>query len=137
MFSNHQMAGGTLLSRAVVLVAGLAMTTTVGFAGAGAASAASPVLHVQDGSKWTIIVFGTPARCEVETFASNFTFTSNRAGDAGRWSGGGSTIAMKWKQGRDTGLTFSGVWAREFKEYAGHFGGTGRGKEVMTKGASC
>lgn len=136
MFSNHQMAG-TLLSRAGVLVAGLAMTASVGLAGAGAASAASPVLHVQDGSKWTIIIFGTPARCEVETFASNFTFAGNRGGDAGRWSGGGATIAMKWKQGRDTGLTFGGSWVPEFKEYAGHFGGTGRGKEVMTKGQGC
>lgn len=109
-----------MLRRAVVTAAGLAMTASVGLTGAGAASAASPALHVTAGSKWTAELNGAGVSlCEVDTFAANHTFKSDRYNDKGTWSGGGATITMKWTGGSDSGLKFKGTYASSPKEYVG------------------
>jgi hypothetical protein len=77
-----------------VLAAGLAMTATVGLAGAGAVSAASSAaLHIEAGRHWTIEIDN--GACQVLTFAANGTFSADLALDSGTWRGGTSIIPMK------------------------------------------
>ena len=123
-----------MLRRAAVLAAGLAMTAGVGLAGGGAASAASPVLHVKPGSNWTAEVNGGGG-CEVETFAANHTFHGGLYGDKGPWSGGGNRITMTWTAGYVTGLTFTGTFTKTpTKEYVGNFGGIAAATGQLVKG---
>jgi hypothetical protein len=111
--------GATMLRRAVITVAGLAMTASLGVAGAG--SAASPALHVTAGSKWTAELNGAGVSlCEIDTFAANHTFKSDLYNDKGTWSGGGATITMKWTRGSERGLTFMGTWVSTAKVYQGN-----------------
>jgi hypothetical protein len=114
--------------RAVVLAAGLAMTASAGLMGAGAASAATTgSLHIADGSTWTLVV--NAGGCQVDVFSSTGRFYSPETqfgGDAGTWSGGGSTLKMVWKKGDNAGLTFKGTYTKTpVKEYVGQMGGTG------------
>ena len=98
------------------------MTASVGLAGAGAASAASPALHIANGSKWTMELNG--AACGVETFTPTHKFTSDLFRDKGTWNGGGATMFMTWKKGADAGATFSGMFSKTpVKQYVGTFGG--------------
>ncbi len=108
--------------RVAVLAAGLAMTASVGLTGAGAASAASPALHIIGGSKWTVAVNG--GNCQVDTMKASHMFVNHEdTGDRGTWSGGGRTLSMTWTSGDDEGLTFSGTWVSASHEYSGSFGG--------------
>lgn len=81
-----------MLRRAAAIAAGIAMTASVGLAGACAASAASPALHIANGSKWTIEP--NNAACGIETFTPTHKFTSDLFHDEGTWSGGGSKMFM-------------------------------------------
>jgi hypothetical protein len=111
-----------MLRRAAVTVAGLAMATSFGLAGAGVASAAAPALKVKPGSQWTLEDHGIEGTggCEVDTMASNGTFTSDLFGDSGTWSGGGATITVTWTAGSDNGVVFTGTFTKTpRKEYRG------------------
>jgi hypothetical protein len=123
-----------MLRRAVAMAAGLAMTASVGLAGASTASAASPaVLHIKPGSEWTAEVNGGGG-CEVQTFAANHTFRGGSY-DEGLWSGGGNKIAMTWTAGYVSGLTFTGTFTRTpTKEYVGNFGGISATTGQLVKG---
>lgn len=115
-----------MLRRTAVLAAGLALTASIGLVGAGAASAASPALKIKNGAQWTNEVNG--GLCEVQTFSSNGTWTSDLYGDSGTWSGGGDRIDIKWTGGDEAGLTFHGPFTTTpTKEYSGKFGGFGVG----------
>ncbi len=94
------------LRRAAVIAAGLGMATSVGLTGAGVASAAAPALKIKPGATWTFEA--KHARCEQEVFQSNGTFVADNDGDAGNWSGGGSTIKMHWTAGADGELELTG-----------------------------
>jgi hypothetical protein len=127
-----------MFRRVAVLAAGLAMTTSVGLVGAGAASASTQVQRLTPGSEWTLEDTGFV--CEVDTFSAGHTFTSDRYGDSGTWSGGRKTIKMTWTSGSDTGLTFSGTFTKTpFKDYFGPLGGTRSGTGRLAKGpiAAC
>jgi hypothetical protein len=139
------------MRRATILTAGLAMATSIGFAGVGmasatplkvapatATSAASSALKITPG-QWTLSVKG--GGCEILTFTSTGTFsTTEFNGDAGSWAGGGSTIALSWTAGNDTGLLFSGAFVSSPVSYKGSFGGTAfgdKGKLVMGATSGC
>ena len=123
-----------MIRQAAVCAAGLAMTASVGLAGVGAASAASPALMVKAGSQWTAEVKG--ASCEIVTFAANGTFSGDMSNDSGTWSGGGKTINLKWTRGHADGLTFNGTFTKTpTKEYKGGFGGLVVGPGQLVKGA--
>jgi hypothetical protein len=107
-----------VLRKAVVVAAGLAMMASVGLAGAGAVSAASPaVLHIKPGSPWTLQI-NNGGNCEIETFQSD-TFTSDLHGDSGTWSGGASTVSMVWTAGIRVGEKFHGSYNSSHREYSG------------------
>ncbi len=127
-----------MLRRAVVTVAALAMTASVGLAGAG--SAATPALHIQPGSHWSARILHTPG-CEVVTFSANGTYVDHANGDTGKWSGGGKTISMKWT-GASKGFTFNGTFtqtAAQTPEYLGKFAINGEnfGKGKLVLGSHC
>jgi hypothetical protein len=109
------------------MAAGLAMATSFGLTGTGpgAASAATPALHIVDGSTWTVVVNG--GGCQLDIFSAAGHFHSPEigfSGDAGTWSGGGSTLKMVWKKGQDMGLTFKGTFTKTpVKEYVGQLNG--------------
>ena len=87
------------------------------------ASAAAPALKIHNGATWTIEV--ADAGCQLDIFASNLSFSSPDAqynGDAGHWSGGGSTIKMKWTAGSDAGAKFVGTFSlTPLKAYIGTY----------------
>ncbi len=117
-----------MMRRIGVAAGGLAIAAALGLVGAGSASAA-PALKIKNGAEWTIEV--NNAECEVQTFSSNGTWTSDRNGDAGTWSGGGETIHIKWITGLEDGLTFKGTYTKTpTKEYSGKFGGMAHGAGV-------
>ncbi len=128
-----------MLRRAAVIAAGLALAGSLGLAGAGAASAAAPALKIHNGATWTVEV--NDGGCEQGVFASNGTFSTPYdplfRGDAGKWSGGGGTIKMKWTAGSDRGLTFQGSFTKTpAKEYVGQYGGIDAGATgQLVKGA--
>ncbi len=127
-----------MLRRVGVVAAGLAMMASVGSLGASAASAASSAVHVEPGSTWRALIYD--GGCEAETFWANGTFVS-RGIDAGRWSGGGKTISMKWTRGV-RGLTFFGGDYTYTKhgdpEYRGKFSIEGYVfKGELAKGSRC
>jgi hypothetical protein len=97
-----------LLRRVAVLAAGLAMTTSLGLAVVDSASAASPALHIKPGSLW--MIKSERGGCENETFEADHTFSADRYGDSGTWSGSGATVSMRWTAGTDTGVTFGGTF---------------------------
>jgi hypothetical protein len=118
-----------MLRRAGTIVSGLAMATSFGLAGAGlagsgTASASAPPLKVKPHSQWTLEDHGVEhtGSCEVDTMRSNGTFTSDRFGDSGSWSGGGATITITWTAGQDHGVVFAGTFtSTPVKEYRGSF----------------
>jgi hypothetical protein len=113
-----------MLRQAAMTVAGLAMATGFGLAGVGVASAASPALKVKPGSQWTLEFHGVEGTggCEVDTMASNGTFTSDLFGDSGTWSGGGKTLHMTWTTGSDNGVIFNGTFTTTpRRQYKGSF----------------
>ena len=69
------------------------------------------------------------------------TFVSDLAGDAGTFTGGGSSVpfTMTWTAGGDAGLTFSGHFVSSPKEFKGNFGGlfTAKGKVVSGEVSGC
>jgi hypothetical protein len=112
--------GAKMLRRTAVLAAGLALTASVGLAGTGAASGASSAA-IANHSKWTTEINGVG--CEIEQFVtSNSTFTGDFYGDAGTWSGGTTSVKMKWTAGGESGLTFKGTYNSSLKAFVGHFG---------------
>jgi hypothetical protein len=102
------------------------MATSAGLLGGGAVSASTSVLHITDGSTWTFMVDG--GGCQLDVFSATGHFVSPNVlygGDAGTWSGGGSTLKMVWKKGNDAGETFKGTFTKTpVKEYVGTLGGT-------------
>ncbi len=109
-----------MLRRVTVLAAGLAMTASVGLAGAGAASAASPALHIKPGAMWSFVVKGERSFCEQDTFSSNGTFTADKYNDSGTWTGGGKTITVNWTAGSGSPSTFTGTFRKTpVAEYKG------------------
>ncbi len=95
------------------------MTASIGSAGAGATSAASPALHVKPGSQWTEEV--NTGGCAILTFQSNFTVTDND-GNSGTWRGGGSTLKITWTAGGIAGTSFKGTFTKTpVKEYVGTY----------------
>jgi hypothetical protein len=127
-----------MLRRAAVLAAGLALTACGGIAGGGAASAATPTLHVEPGSTW--LAEPRPGGCELEIFSANRTFASEFGGAGGGWSGGGATIAMTWTR-RTKGLVFDGTYTESVHgnpEYKGKFSIEGFVfKGELIKGTRC
>jgi hypothetical protein len=115
-----------MLRRVAVVVAGLAMTASIGLAGVCSASAASPALHIKPDSMWTLEVKN--GGCEEDIFQSNRTFSSDVGGDAGTWSGCGATIAMNWTSGSDAGQKFSGTFV--LHRVAGQVQGTGKPRPI-------
>jgi hypothetical protein len=118
--------------RATVLGAGRAMTASAGFVGAGSASAAVPareVQHIKPGSKWTFAHAASieGVYCEVDTFAANHTFTDDRSGESGAWSGNGKRIVMTWTSGGPIGggggIFVSSDYDVESKEHFGDLNG--------------
>jgi hypothetical protein len=136
MITNHANAGGAMLRRVAALVAGLAMTASVGLIGVGSASAASPT-SINNGSHWTLEVNG--GTCEIFKFSTtNHTFsTTEFGGDNGKWSvPAPNKVKMKWTGGNDAGLTFKGTYHSSVKEYSGSFGGIGFGLTgLLVKGS--
>lgn len=96
---------------------GIAMATSPGFAAPGAASAAAPALHVKNGAKWSVESDG--GGCEVAQFHSNGTFFASLNSDAGKWSGGATTLTIKWTSGGDKGLKFTDTYGSSTKQYSG------------------
>ncbi len=102
------------------------MVISVGLAGVGAASAASPTPHIKCcGYPWTIKVKG--GWCEVDTMSGDHAFFADSYGDSGGWQYGTSIVKMDWFAGVHTGWKFHGTWSRASKAYIGSFGGTGNG----------
>ncbi len=101
------------------------MATSFGLAGATTASAAAPALEIKNGATWTL--FPTNSPCEYDVFnTSTHHFSSDIGGDKGTWSGGGSTIKMKWTHGANKGATFIGILVGTSPTYyQGKFDGTG------------
>jgi hypothetical protein len=131
-----------MLRRVAVLAAGLATTASVGLAGAGAASAASPALHIVAGSRWTVEVTQGNG-CEVAHFEANHTFWVHPVGngDVGTWSGGGKSITLTWTSGPDTGTIFEGTFhTTPIEQYVGTYsftGGSSPGELVKGHAANC
>ena len=115
-----------MLRRVGVLGAGLAMTASVGLAGVGVASAASQA-SIGNHSMWTTEINGI-GWCEIDTFVTtNKTFTGDYDGDGGIWSGGTTSVKMKWTAGGFKGTKFKGTYNSSSKAFVGHFfysGGT-------------
>ncbi len=96
------------IRQAAAVAAGLALAASFGLAGGGAASAASPALHV--GGKyplWTLEVKG--AGCEVYQFQTEpqEAFFGDH-GDVGLWSGGEAKIIMYFQDNPDHNPIFTG-----------------------------
>jgi hypothetical protein len=125
----------TILRRVAVLAAALAATAGVGWAGVGAASAASPALKIKPNGIWTLLIKAVPG-CEEDQFDTvTHTFSSDNFADSGTWSGGGSTINMAWTVGADKGLTFNGHFVSSTSpvEYKGLVS-SGNTKGTLVKG---
>jgi hypothetical protein len=126
-----------MLRRVAVLGASLALMASVGLAGGGVASAASPA-GISNGSKWTL-EDASSGGCEVDTFSTTtHSFTSDLFGDSGSWSvPAPKKVKVKWLSGLDAGATFKGVFtSTPVKEYVGAFGGTDAGQTgQLVKGA--
>jgi hypothetical protein len=96
-----------MVRRAAMVASSLALATSFGLTGAGMASAAAPALKIKPGAIWTLEM--RHGACEHDIFDLIFhQFTSDRYGDGGVWSSGGSTINMIWTVGASSGVTFSG-----------------------------
>jgi hypothetical protein len=124
---------GTMARRAAMVAVGIGMVTSLGLAGAGAASATGPALHIKSGSPYSI-EWG--ATCEALTFSSSGTFTSDLFGDSGTWSGGKTTLSMNWTAGSDQDAKFTGTFAH--KDYTGKLKAADKEKfsAIVAKGAS-
>lgn len=125
--------------RRAAMAAGILIATSLGLAQAGTASAATPALHVKDGSKWTMGFEN--GGCEIQTFSSHgsFTFVSDLFGDHGTWSAAGDSLTMKWTGGSEAGWKFKGTYNVSTKAYFGNLGGTAKGLQltaILDKGAS-
>jgi hypothetical protein len=133
-----------MLRRVAVLGAGLAMTASVGLAGGGAASAASQA-SIGNHSKWTAEINHINF-CEIETFVTtNKTFTGDYDGDGGIWSGGTTSVKLRWTTGGFNGTKFKGTYNSSSKAFVGHFSFDGstypgqlvKGVVVSWNGTTC
>ncbi len=85
------------------------------------ASAAAPALHVENDSKWSLVI--KHSGCEREIFSSSGKFAADQGsgtGDAGTWVGGASSLTMNWTTGTYSGLQFVGTWDAAEKKYVGN-----------------
>lgn len=104
----------------VAAAAGLAMAATMAWPG-GVATAAQSALKVTPGSRWTVEFPPSVAGCEVATFASNGTFTTD-FGDSGSWAFGGRNFTMLWTSGPVSPEAFTGTFTKTpVKQYVGTF----------------
>jgi hypothetical protein len=94
---------------------------------AGAAPALAAGKHIRPGGVWTITA--SRGGCTVDTFAGH-TFTGDN-GDAGYYTGGGSTLAMRRTAGPDNGFTSSADWSKAYYSGAFNDGETG----IVVQGA--
>ncbi len=112
------------------------MMASCGLLGGGAAAAASPRFRFKAGAEWTL---QAPALgfCEIETFASNITFTADLYGDSGRFIKKANWVDLFWYQGANTGGFFNGTYKRTpVSEYKGTFSiGTETFRAKLVKGA--
>lgn len=121
------------------MAAGLALTASVGMSSAATAGAASPALHIKQGSKWSA---SASAECfEILTFASSGTFTGSRGHDKGTWSGGGPQLVLTWTAGERDGLVFNLTFSKTpIKGYRGTYtfqGATGAAQLVKGTETGC
>jgi hypothetical protein len=108
-----------MLPRIALVSTGLAVALCVGLTGTGVVSAAAPALHIKPGSQWTEEV--DTGACAVLNFQSNFTVTDNES-NSGTWTGGRSTLRIKWTAGGLTNTTFEGTFTKvPVTEYVGIF----------------
>jgi hypothetical protein len=103
-----------------MIAAGVAaVAMSLGLAGAGVASAASPVTgHIKAGSDWSLAM--NDGSCEIEHFASNGTFISPDGGSGG-WRQTATTVIMKMNYGLFSGLKFKGTYVAHRFEFSGKF----------------
>ena len=128
-----------MVRRAAMVASGIALTASVGLAGAGVASAAaSTQQHIKDGSEWTVEPHGA-SLCDVATFHSDGTFTGS-FGDSGLWStfSSGNELVMIFAPSDGLTLKFNGEYIQASKEYSGTLKMTGQRKNagVVVKGAA-
>ncbi len=125
-----------LRARQVALtVAGVAAVTGVGLGAVGAATAATPALHIKNSSEWT--VEGNKVGCEVVTFSSGGSFVVSGGSVSGVWNGGGAHLVMKWTARGSSGLVFKGTYHSASKAYGGTFSGSAKGKGEVVPGSGC
>jgi hypothetical protein len=123
-------------TRGAVLVAGgIATVLSLGLGADGAATAATPDLHIKNASKW--VVQGKNVGCEVVIFSSSGSFVESGGSATGVWSGGGENLVMKWTARGATGLVYRGTWRSSAKKYAGKFSGNAKGRGDVTPGSVC
>jgi hypothetical protein len=100
------------------------MAASMGLGGIAVASAATPALHVKPGETWTVELPPGDGCLEHIAFHHHGKFISDKYGDAGTWSGGGSTISMDWTAGFYQNESFDGTWTKTpTKGYSGTFVG--------------
>ena len=120
----------------MVWTAGVLAVTGFGVlaGGAGASVPASPAgQHVTTGSKWTLEV---GSDCLVQTFGAGHTWTADKYGDGGKYSGGAATIKEVWTTGEDAPSIFKGTYSSAAKGYTGKFRSVGgSAKAKLVKGA--
>jgi hypothetical protein len=112
------------MKKSRIYAAATAALLSLGITGASvatatAASAQTSVSPVIYGSQWTVYDYSNGA-CENIIFYAG-TFIADQFRDAGRFTGGGSTIQMRWTRGLDRGTTFAGVYSRAGRGYYGFF----------------
>jgi hypothetical protein len=86
---------------------------------------------------WTIAVEG--GSCEVQTFASGHTWTSDRFGDAGTYTGGFHGLTEHFTTGNDVGAVFKATWSKARHDYKGTYmdASARTFPATLIKGATC
>ncbi len=121
--------------RAVLVAGGIATVLSLGLGAEGAATAATPALHIKNASEW--VVEGKNVGCEVVIFSSGGSFAESGGSATGTWRGGGENLVMKWTARGATGLVYKGRWRSAAKKYAGKFSGNAKGKGNVAPGSAC
>ena len=95
------------MRRAALVASGIAMATSLGLTGAGAASASAPASEIHIGATWTFEPNGHG--CEEDVFHAGHTFTTDEAHVRSTlWSTSGPKIELFWKIGKTTEVEFDG-----------------------------
>jgi hypothetical protein len=124
------------MKRYVVATAVLAMMITLGSVGTAQAAGKT---HIKLGGVWTISSPTNAFNCDVHTFGAGHTFTVDRFGDAGTYTGGKKKLVETYTAGGDAGSTFKGTWSKTHHDYQGTWVssiGTPYAA-ILTPGTSC